>query len=240
MDEYDDHYADDSTATETAEPPPRPAFLNRFWMVFVQPGALFGTLVQNPAWFPIAAFVAAGTGALMWFIPFELFAEQMAARGTGEADIEAAEGFLKYVIVGGTVVFLPVFTLIVSALTYVIFVFMRGDEATYRQHLCVVAHAGIISLAGTAVTIPLQISAGDIEVALSVGTLAPFLPDGFFLTFLNMMPLFQLWAIVVTGIGIAAIDRRRSAGSTIAVLMVVQVIVALACAGVVRAFSPTF
>ncbi len=231
---------DDQATMQAGEKPRRPAFLNRFWMVFVQPGKLFESLGRNPAWFPITLFVAVATGAILSLIPFELVEEQMRARGVGSGDIDAARGFAKGLMVAGTIIFLPIMTLFVSAVTYVIFVFMRGDQATYRQHLCVVAHAGIITLAGAAITLPLQIRAGDLELALSLGTFAPFLPDGFLLTFLNVMPLFQLWAIAVTGIGLAVLDPRRSAGSTIAVLMVLQVIVALACAGFVTAVSPTF
>lgn len=236
MDEYANEYA----TAAPAEPPARPAFLNRFWMVFVQPGKLFESLARNPAWFPITAFVAVATGIITAFIPFELYEAQMAAAGTAPDDLAAAESFLKFLIVGGTVVVLPVFTVAVAAMTYVIFVFMRGDEATYKQHLCVVGHAGILTLAGAAVTLPVQIAAGDIRQGLSLGTFAPFLPDGFLLAFLSSLPLFQLWAVAVTGIGIAAIDSRRSAGATIAVLMVVQVIVALACAGFVTAVTPNF
>lgn len=237
MDEYSNEYA----TAAPAEPPARPAFLNRFWMVFLQPGKLFESLARNPAWFPITAFVAVGTGIIMAFIPFELFEAQMAAAGTAPDDIAAAESFLKYLMVGGTVLFFPVFTIAVATMTYVIFVLMRGDEATYRQHLCVVAHAGILLLAGAVVGLPVQIAAGDIQQGgLSLGTLTPFLSDGFLLAFLSSLPLFQLWAVAVTGIGIAAIDPRRSAGATIAVLMVVQVIVALACAGFVTAVTPNF
>lgn len=232
MDDY-------ATVTPEEPPPPRPAFLNRFWMVFVKPGELFRDLARNPAWLPVTLCVAVGVAAMVWFIPFELYEAQMAARGAASSDIAAAEGFLEYLFVL-PILFLPVFTLFIAGLTYVVFVFMRGDEATYRQHLCVVAHSGIITLVGTGMTIPMQIRTGTLDLQLSLGTFAPFLSDGFAFHFLNSLPLFQLWAIVVTGIGIAAIDPRRSAGPTIAVLMVIQVIVALGCAGLAVAFTPSF
>ena len=50
--EYDTQYAQAAGAGE--EPPPRPAFFKRLWMVFVQPGDLFSRLALNPAWFPMA------------------------------------------------------------------------------------------------------------------------------------------------------------------------------------------
>lgn len=241
MDEYANEYANEYVTAAPEEPPARPAFLNRFWMVFVQPGKLFESLARNPAWFPVAMFAAVGTGGMMALIPTEVFVDQLVASGVGTAEDMAAGAMLvKAASVGAPIILSPLMVLITSAVTYAIFVFMRGDEATYRQHLCVIAHAGIISLVGLAVAIPVGISTGNIQTGLTVGTLAPFLSEGFLLNFLNALPLFQLWQVAVAGIGLAAIDPRRSAGTTIAILMVVQVLVALACGGFATAFSPTF
>lgn len=237
-DDHADDYPDDYGTAPEAEPPPRPAFLNRFWMIFVRPGELFGALAQNPAWFPILLLVAAGTAAIMSPVPAELFEQQWAAGGADSPEAATMLSYAKPISIGIMLVALPVVTFAISGLTYAVLVFLRGDEATYKQHLCVVAHSGIISLVGGILTLFLQLNAGDLGVQLSVATLTPFLADGFLFNFLNSMPLFQLWAIVVTGIGLAAIDARRSAGPTIAVLMVIQLIAAAACAGVLTAVSP--
>ena len=230
MDEYD--------AQPEAAAPSRPPFFARFWMVFVKPGELFRVLGQDPAWFPVTLFVALATAGLASLVPLDMVEEQMRAGGAGD-EIDAILPFIRVLQVVAPAVLVPVFTLVVSAVTWVIFVPLRGDEATYRQHLCVVAHSGIISLAGTAVTIPMIIGSGNPGLQLSLGALAPFLGDGFLYNFLNALPLFQLWAVVVTGIGLAAVaTQRRSAGSTVAVLITIQVIVALACAGFVTAVTP--
>ena len=238
-----DDYADDYADAAPAGPPPRPAFLKRFWMVFLQPGALFESLAQNPAWFPVAMFVGLGTGVVMAFVPTDVFVDQLVASGVGTADDMAAGAVIvKALAVGSPIVVSPLMVVITSAVTYAIFVFMRGDEATYRQHLCVIAHTGIISLVGAVIMVPLLVATGSgtFGAGLTVGTLAPFLSEGLLLNFLNSLPLFQLWQIAVAGIGLAAIDPRRRAGPTIAVLMLVQVVVALACSVLATAFSPTF
>lgn len=219
-------------------PPPRPNFFKRLWMVFVQPGELFRALGQNPAWFPMALFVAVCAGAMMGALPDEFWEAQMAISGQEVGEVAAV--FARIAAVAGTTLVFLVIPVVISLVTYVMFVFMRGDSAVFKQHLSVISHTGIVSLVGMLVSLPLWIRGGSFEEVLSIGTFFPFLPDGFLYYFLNQMQLFTLWAIVVAGIGLAALDERRSTGPTIAVLMVVQVVFALAGAGCAVAFSPTF
>lgn len=216
------------------ELPPRPPFFSRLWMVFVQPGKLYGDLVRNPAWFPIALVVAAVTAAVMWFTPEELFRQAALSGVSGEQAAEIAEGMAQVppiVIKGGAVgmAFLGslLFPIILSAITYVCFVFIRGDEARFKQHLSVVAHAGVISALGAILNGIVNNLGGALEETLSVGTFLPFLPDGYFTELLLALDLFQLWGAAVVGIGLAAIDPRRRAGSTVAVLLALVLVVGL-------------
>ena len=233
---FDDERADEVPLLE--EPPPRPNFFKRLWMVFVQPGELFRALGQNPAWFPMVLFVAVGMGAAIGSLPNAFWEAQMEASGQ-EVGEEAAMFTRIAGGVGAAVVFL-VIPVVISVFTYVIFVFMRGDNATFKQHLSVISHTGIVSLVGMLVGVPLWIRSGSFEEVLSIGTFFPFLPEGFLYYFLNQFQLFGLWAIVVAGIGLATLDERRSSGPTIAVLMVLQVVFALVGAGCEVAFAPSF
>ena len=230
---------DDYTAPPEETPPPRPRFLARFWMVFVQPGELFRALGKNPAWFPMAVFVAVGMAGVTGSYPDEVWEAQMAA--SGQEVVEGMATVVRIAAAAGTF-FVMAFVVppLISAFTCVVFVFLRGDNATYKQHLSVVSHAGIVMLVGSLVNMPLQVLSGDLETVLSLGTFLPFLSDGFLLAFLNQLQLFLLWTIVVAGIGLASLDERRRAGPTAAILLVTQVILALGCAGFVTAFSPTF
>ena len=90
-----------------------------------------------------------------------------------------------------------------------------------------IAHAGVISVLGLAVNTWAQSRSGDMTQTLAVGTFFPFLPEGFVSEFLLALDLFQMWAAVVAGIGLAAADPRRKAGSTGAVLIGLVVVVAL-------------
>ena len=122
------------------------------------------------------------------------------------------------------------FPLVLSLITYVIFVFIRGDEATFKQHLSVVSHAGVITAVGSLFMMPLRMRSLDIEQILSVGTFFPFLPDGFLLNMLTGIDLFALWGSVVAGLGLSVISRK-SWGSTASILVALLVVVAI-----IRAF----
>ena len=235
MDEFDDF---DDFNDHQAEPPPRPSLANRFAMVLMQPEKLARALGANPAWFPVALLVALGTAGIIAVLPAELWEAQIEA--SGQPGTDAAVMITRIVAPLGTFIVMLLTPIVISAVTALVFIFMRGDDATYRQHLSVVSHAMIIILIGTALSAPLQARAGTLEAGLTLGTFFPFLPEGFLLTFLSQISLFGLWAIVVTGIGLAALDPRRRAGPTTAVLMALQLILALSCASMAAAFSPDF
>ena len=229
---------DEYTTQPDEAPPPRPNFFKRLRMVFLQPGELFRVLGQNPAWFPMALFVAVGVGAAMGALPGEFWAGQLTPPGENTPD--EALPYIRIAIAVATTVAYLVIPLVISGLTYVIFVFMRGDNARYRQHLSVISHAGIVSFVGMLVNLPLWILGGSFEEVLSVATFFPFLSDGYLLYFFQQLQLFGLWTIVVAGIGLAALDERRSAGSTVSILLVIQLILALGCAGLANALAPNF
>ena len=52
-----------------------------------------------------------------------------------------------------------------------------------------------------------------------MGSFFGFLPDGYVSDVLAGLDLFSLWSCIVAGIGLAAIDPRRSAKSTAIILI---------------------
>ena len=216
------------------EPPPRPAFFNRLWMVFVQPGELFKALALNPAWFPVALFAALVAAASTWLIPAELYQEIALQSVQGQTNSDAPVQITQVppIVFSASAMgfaFLAslVFPVVLSVVTYVIFVFIRGDQATFKQHLSVVAHTGIITSVGGTLNAFVNARAGDLTQVLSVGTFFPFLPEGYFTDILLALDLFALWAAVVAGIGLVAMDPRRGPGSTAGVLVGMVVVMAL-------------
>lgn len=210
----------------TEEPPPRPAFFKRLWMVFVQPGDLFRLLALNPAWFPAAAFVAVVAGISMWLTPAEAFTANIPAEQAAQMPDIPPE-IIRLMGVGAVTGFTLVFPVILSLISYVLFVFIRSDRATFKQHLSVMSHAGIITAFGAIFTLPLRMRSGDLAHSLSVGTFFPFLPEGYLHSVLLGLDLFSMWATVIAGLGLSVIDPRRNWGPTAAVLVGLAVVAAM-------------
>jgi len=224
-----DRYAS-QWAAAAGETPPRPAFLKRLWMVLVRPEELFMALAANPAWFPVAAFTAVVVGISLALTPAEVFYGVVAEQATSPEQLGALQEApmiwykLPAVVFGaGAMIVLPV---ILSLVTSVLFIFMRGDRATFRQHLCVISHTGVILALGALVLTPLRIRSLNIQETLAVADFFPFL-DGFLYNVLNGLDLFGLWGCVVAGLGLSLLDERRRWGPTAAVLVAILVIVAV-------------
>ena len=219
---------------------PVPALPKRLWMVFFQPGDLFRGLAVRPVWFVTAllgAFMVALSFAL---IPTELFVDaalsQMSPEEAAAARDLPAWLFKVSSVLGGP--FLLAMLFVVSAVTYVIFVVIRGDRATYRHHLSVLAHGTLIGAVGALATTPLKIASGNVQETLSLADLVGFLPipDGFFLALLNAMDLFGIWGTLIAGFGLSIVGNRPRWGGTVAVMMVLLVVFA----SIVAAFQTAF
>lgn len=205
----------DAGGIDSDDAPPLPNLFHRVSMVVFSPGDLFPRLAARPAWFG-ATVVAAALGALLVFVP-------SAVPGLSEAtsdqnlELEVAkfmQAAMPALVLAGTLVSV----LVVSGLTYVAFVFVRGDEATFKQHLSVISHSWILN--GLASVALLAMSAAGLAPSLdtvTVGALLPFLPDGFLSSFLDEVSLFGLWSAVVAGLGLSLLDPRRRWGPTAAV-----------------------
>lgn len=225
----------DRYGTDASEPPPRPPFFRRLWMILFQPADLFRALADNPAWFPMAAFVAAIVGVAMVLTPAEAFhaiAAQMPADPSAAVPGMSAMVYKWMAVVSSSALMLfgPV---MLSLVTYVIFVFMRGDRATLRQHRCVLSHAGVILALGALLVTPLRARNLDARETLALGDFVPFL-DGFLLKVLNGMDLFSIWTSVVAGLGLSLLDERRGWAPTAAVLVGLLAVMAV----VVALFTP--
>ncbi len=209
-------------------PPRRVAFVRRIWMVFMRPTELFEGLALNPAWFPAALFGALVTAGCMALLPAEMFVTVVESQVMDEeaaAQLSAVpDTFYKLLAVGGGGAAPLLAPLFFGLVTYVVFVFIRGDEGSFRQHLCVWSHAGIIGAVGAVFTLPLQMLSGDVTRTLSLGSLVPFLSEGYLLRFLTGLGLFSLWSFGVAGLGLATLAEKRSPAS--AVRMVVFLLVA--------------
>ncbi|MXW19028.1 MAG: hypothetical protein F4123_08165 [Gemmatimonadetes bacterium] len=230
MTDYHESWDGDSgsAAAGTEDPPPRPNFFKRLWMAIVKPGELFEALAANPAWFPMAAFVAVAVGISLCLLPAEAFYEAAVANTPPDQQAALRDQpweLYKWFAAGGATVFVMVLPVFLSLLSYVIFVFIRGDRATFKQHLCVMSHAGIITALGALATVPIR-TINHAQDTLALGDLTPFL-DGYLYDVLNGVDLFALWATIAAGLGLSLLDPRRRWAPTAAVLVVILLLSAM-------------
>jgi hypothetical protein len=156
-----------------------------------------------------------------------------------DQQIQAMERMAPYVGYGTVVymlVLVPIFMVIISGILYAIFNAAMGGNATFKQVLTVVVHAGPIGLLSQLFTVPLNYFRGTMTSATTLAVLLPMLPDKSFLArLLGMIDLFLIWQLVVLSIGLAVLYRRRTqpiATALLVVYAIIAVIVAFVRRGV--------
>ena len=105
----------------------------------------------------------------------------------------------------------PIILAIIAGILFAVFNAAMGGEASYKQVLAVVVHAGVISTLGQLFTGPINYFRGSMSSATSLGALLPMLDDTSFIGRLaGMIDLFVIWWVIVLAIGLAVLYRRRT------------------------------
>lgn len=199
-------------AEDEAGAPPLPNVFARAVLVMVSPGKLFAGLAVQPAVVGIMLLSAAVLMAVF------AVASPAGAEVLGPA---LARGLALLSAVAEALLGPVVFTLV----TMLLFRVIRRDDATFKQHLAVNAHALFIGAVGAVCTLPLVLSTGDPTQTLSVGSLFFFFPDGFLAKLLSSFGLFDCWAMAVAALGLSALDERRTWRGTLIVLAGLWIVV---------------
>ncbi len=221
-------HADSTTPPDAAALPSLPV---RVMNVFIAPGELMAGLKDKPAWagaLVVGAILVVLSAVLLPAEIFEATMRQAILESGGPApdNLETLARIGRVVGIVGGGVFLLIFAAGTAGVVTLIFRFMLGDGGTYRQYLAVLAHAFLIAAVGGLAVLPLRISAQDASMMLSIGTLMPFLQEGYLARSLGFLDLFGLWAWAVVGIGIAALEPKRAVGGAIAIVMVIPIAMA--------------
>ncbi len=223
---------DQADPENTPEAPALPSLPARMLNVFFSPGEVMAGLKDNPAWVGALVFGAALVVLSGVLIPAEIFEatmrQQILERGGPAPDnIDTMARIGRVVGIVGGAVFWFVISAAMAGLLTLIFAFILGDRGKYKQYLAVLAHAFLISAVGTLAVVPLRIAAQDASVLLSVGTFMPFLEEGYFARVLGFVDLFGLWSWAVVGIGVAALEPKRTVGGAIGIVMVIPIALAM-------------
>jgi hypothetical protein len=147
------------------------------------------------------------------------------------AQMEKIAPMVGYITIGVMLFAIPIITLISAGILFAVFNAAMGGRASFKQLLAVVSHAGVISALGWIFVMPLNYLRETMSSPTNLGALAPGLDEGSFIVhLLGTIDLFLIWWVVVLGIGLAVLYRRRTQPVVIS-LFVVYAVIALIIAG---------
>jgi hypothetical protein len=197
----------------------------RFIGILTAPRATYEHVVARPKWlgmFLLTAVIIAIGAAL----PMTTEAGKQAAVDQQVSSMESfgmqvsdeqyagmlkGTAILPYMTGGSVLVFSFVMALIMAALFWAIFNAALGGDASYKQILAVLVHAGVVTAAGQLFTGPLNYFRGAVTSATNLSVLLPMLDETSFMGKLaGAIDLFVIWWLVVLSIGLAVLYRRRT------------------------------
>ncbi|MGD8287403.1 MAG: hypothetical protein PVJ80_12880 [Gemmatimonadota bacterium] len=211
---------------------PVPLLPTRLLQAIVSPSKMAATVAEHPRWIGAMLVGAVLLSLSLALIPMEVMQEMqrrmMIQSGREVQEIpEAAQNIVRVVTIVAPAIAFIVMAFIGAGITTFIFAFVLGDEGTYRQYLAVGVHAAVIPTLASVLLAPMRVAAENPQLTINVGTFLPFLPNGYLANVFQAMDVTQIWAALVTALGIHAIDRRRSFGSAAAIQLGIVVVVAL-------------
>ena len=217
----------------------------RFIGVFTAPRDTFGSVVVSPKWFGMLALTAVIV-AVFTALPLTTPAGQQAAldqqvtqmQSFGmEVNDQMYEAFEKgasrmpYTTGISVLVVSPIIALILAGILFAIFNAAMGGEASFKQVLAVLTHAGAISAVSAVFSGIVNYFRGSMGSVANLGALLPMLPEKSFVgQLLSMVDVFMIWYVIVLAIGLGVLYRRRTqpiAISLLAVYAVIAIVVAL-------------
>lgn len=234
-----------TTATAAGSAPASKGLLARFIGIITAPKDTFTSVVAAPKWFGILA-VSAVLIAFFTALPMTTDAGRQAAidqqvqqrqsfgietDDATYARIEQMSKIMPYVTAGSVLVFSPIMVLVIGGIFFAIFNAALGGEASFKQVLAIVTHAGVISTVSAVFSGIVNYFRGAVGSVANLGALLPMLPEKSFLaSFLGAIDVFLIWWIVVLAMGLAVLYRRRTqpiAISLFAVYGVIAIVIAV-------------
>lgn len=216
-----------STTIASSETPAasQPSLPGRLAQVFFSPGELFAGFRESAPWggalLTLVLVIALTAGASFFLVPDQMIADFMKEqmRIGGAPQIPPDEMLLQQARIGKAIgaIVGPIMQAIVVFLSAGIcsmaFTVLGGGQARFGQYLAIVSHAMFIPLLGALLAVPLQLKTGQLDLAYSLALAAPTLgiePGGILHHTLKQFDIFMMWGVVVAGIGVAAVNGRRS------------------------------
>ena len=219
------------TSTKGRRSGPSP-LLRRAILTFVSPAQLMQELRHYPRAVGALLLGALLAGLANAAIPAEIWElvirNQLLAAGQDlPEDLAATAALTRWAGSAATVVFWPLFGVLVSAIYSLVFLAGLGYNGRFQQYLSVTAHALLIGAVGLVLVLPLRILAQDVRLTLTVGAFAPGLDGGLIARFLGYLDLFNLWAAGLVGLGASIVDGKHRTLTSIVAALGTSVLIAL-------------
>jgi len=209
--------------------------LARFIGIIVSPKDTFVDVVRAPKWFVLLAISAV---LIAFFAALPMTTEvgrqaavdqqvqQRKAFGVETDDaqyaqIEKMSKIMPYITAVMVLVFSPIMVVVIGGILFAIFNAGLGGEASFKQMLAVIVHAGVISTVSAVFSGIINYFRGAVGSVATLGALLPMLPEKSFLAgLLGAIDVFLIWWVVVLAMGLAVLYRRRTQPIAISLLAV--------------------
>ena len=236
--------------TETDDGPARPPAMDqpglvlRLAGVLLTPRRTFGDVVRQPKWLgalTVVTVAMAGGGA--WLTSTELGqqmlleeivsqAESFGGTMTDEQYDQLAGNLenLTYFTAGGTIVSIPLVTLIIAGVVWTACYVLLGARAPFRAMYAVVVHVGAVSLVQQLFVVPLNYARGVMSSPTTLAAFLPILDPGSFLArLLGAIDLFVIWQLMVLAIGVAVLCGKPT-GPIVTIFYTLYAVIAVVIA----------
>lgn len=211
------------------------SLISRIIGIIVSPRATFENVVAFPRPAGILLVVALVIGFASAVPQFteagrQAFLEAQAARGQspeGMALMEKIAPYMPVMTVVGSLIFLPIVSLLLAAIYWAVFNTVLGGTATFKQALAVVTHSQVIGAVGVVAALPVMLMRPTASIGgpFNLGAIVPMLEQGSRLAkFLGNISVFNLWGLFVTSLGLGVLYRRKTTGILIALFVVYALI----------------
>ena len=237
-------------STSPADAAPK-SLLSRMVGVFFSPRATFADVAARPKWFGVLSVSL----IVIVLALFALFRTEVGQQAWIDQQVRGSESFgrtisdqqyqgmeriapyIGYIVACAYLIFLPIIVMIVSGILLGVFNALLGGDASFKQVMAVVSHAGVITVLQTVFAMPLDYMRETLSSPTNLGVFVPFLDEASFLArLLGTIDIFQIWWLVTLSIGLGVLYKRRTGPIAMSLLTVYAVII-LAIAAVRSALS---
>jgi hypothetical protein len=163
--------------------------------VFVSPRATYADVAARPRW--LGAFLVGSVVAIVGL--FVLFSTEVGQQAWLDQQVKGAESFgrtisdqqyegmeriapyIRYIVAGGYLVFIPIVLAAVSGILLGVFNALLGGDASFKQVLAVMSHAGLITAFQTVFAVPLDYMRETLSSPTTLAVFLPFIEENTFL-----------------------------------------------------------